>query len=209
MTQLEIYNGALATLGHDQEVKTLADNTSVRRWCDRFYAQDRQELLREIAPQWAKLYTDLEDGSEVSDNDEWQYAYYLPTGFLRIIQICDSDGVRVPFKLFSNSVYVNQESVRLEYIQDIEDTTLFDSLFTRALMCKMAIDIALPLTGKEAIRTQVIKELSVYITDARNMDGQDSREVGIPADHNWWANCRGASSSSGYGTANGTYYPGR
>jgi len=208
MTQLDIYNGALATLGHDQEVKTLTDNTTVRRWCERFYGQDRQELLREIAPQWAREYGDLGLGDTVVDNNEWGYYFQLPVGMLKLIQVCDSSGIGIPFKLFKNYLYANSQNVRVEYIIDVVDTTIFDPLFIRALMCKMAVDIALPLTGKEAIRTQVLKELSVYITDARNMDGQDSREIGVPADPNWWANCRGAKFNPGMGTANGTYFPG-
>jgi hypothetical protein len=61
MTQLEIYNAALASLGHDQTVAALTDTTPEATWCNRFYDQGRKMMLRLTNPTFASMYEELSD----------------------------------------------------------------------------------------------------------------------------------------------------
>ena len=211
MTQIDIFNGALAQLGHDQDVITLTDKTAVAAWCNRFYDQDRVELLRMLAPGFARMYADLGTGNTISDNNEWSYSFNVPEDCVRVLSVKDPAGtgdVQTSFKIFQGQIFCNIQNAKIEYVQNVTDTTLFDSLFIRALMLKIAADIATPLTGQNALRKQALQELAYAMADSRNMDGQDAREVGNPSDPNWWANCRGAKYDPGFGDSTGTYYAG-
>ena len=209
MTQLQIYNAALAVLGHDQKCVTTTDQTAVCNWLNTFWDEDRQEMLRILEPGFARAYGSLGNPQAITDNQLLQYAYNLPAYCLKLRCVKDQTMMSVAkYDIYQSRIYTNISPATAQYVIDVTDPTKWDSLFTRVMMYKLAVDVSLPLSGAEATKQQMEKGLDAAIRDFRHMDGDENRQTGDPADPNWWVNCRGINRSGvGYGTAAGNYFP--
>jgi hypothetical protein len=189
MTQLEIYNAALASLGHDQTVAALTDTTPEANWCNRFYDQGRKMMLRLTNPTFASMYEELSD-VETSDIPGWLYQWPRPGDLVSIISVTDDAGDPAQFRLLNDKIITNVDAGGVEYIFDETDTDAFDPLFTQALIARLAADIAVPLTGKADLRRIMEQACASAMSDFRTRDANDGREVGDPADANYYVTSR-------------------
>lgn len=189
MTQLEIYNAALSSLGHDQTVTALTDTTPEANWCNRFYDQGRKTVLRLTKPTFAYMYEELAD-VEDSEVPGWLYQWPRPGNLISIISVTDSDGEPAKFRLLNDKIIANVDAGGVEFVFDETDTSVFDPLFTQALIARLAADVAVPLTGKADLRRVMEQACAAAMSDFRACEANDGREVGDPADPNYYVTSR-------------------
>jgi len=189
MTQLEIYNAALASLGHDQTVASLTATTPEANWCNLFYDQGRKELLRLTKPTFAMRVEALDD-VEDSELPEWEYQWPRPGSLLALESVRDENGDRIRFKLLADLILTIEDAGSVEFVIDEDDTEVFDPLFTKALISRLAADVALPLTGKADLRRVMEQNYQTAVSDFRLCDAQDGRDVGDPAQSNYYVSVR-------------------
>lgn len=189
MTQLEIYNAALSSLGHDQTVASLTATTPEANWCNLFYDQGRRELLRLTKPTFAMRYEELSD-REDSELPEWDYQWPRPGDLLALESVKDENGEPMRFKLLADQILTKEDAGGVEFVIDEDDTEVFDPLFTKALIARLAADVALPLTGKADLRRVMEQNFQTAVSDFRACDANDGRDVGDPADANYYVTAR-------------------
>jgi len=191
MTQVEIYNMALNHLAHDQAVTATTDTTAEATWCNRFYDQARQELLRLARPNWSRRIEDLEDCETLTDGVRWGYIYPRPDGCLLIQGLLDSSEVAIDYQIVADGIMANVEDARIDYVVDEDDTAVFDAHFVLALTFKLASYIAYPLTGKPDVKRLMEQGLAAALSDMRSLDANEDRCVGMLKDHNAYVTARG------------------
>lgn len=134
------------------------------------------------------------------------YAYVMPTDCVRVVRVIDPalanvflssgtgfddnfdafnfDSTRFgffdppeTFELRSGGLLCsNIPCAGLKYIFDVTDTSKFDDRFVEALSYRLAMDLAMPITGSPQITQQMAQMFTSSIQAARLADGQESRK---------------------------------
>ena len=168
MSSTKIANLALQKIG-EARINSLDDEADKNaRVCKLNYEQARGEALMACRWRFAKKQTSISKLA-AAPTYKWQAAYQLPSDCLRLTEI-QGDDVWIPKEYFdiqgkslmlydSNDFDVPADTVNIEYIADVTDTTYFDYLFTNVLALKLASMIARPLTGSDSLGPQLTQEL--------------------------------------------------
>jgi hypothetical protein len=78
----------------------------------------------------------------------------------------------------------------VKFIYDEDDPTMFDALFTQALVYKLASLVAAPLTGKAALTQQMHQLFATSLGDAARVDASEDRDRGDQVDANYYVTAR-------------------
>lgn len=147
-TALDICNMALAKLGEPPIAALNPAGLLPSRLCYMHYHPCRREMLCANSWTFAKRTVTLAE-------PEQSFAYFihqLPMDALRVL------AVSVPnWTLRGRAIWCEQERIRLEYIADVEDTSLFESLFVEALATRLACKLCAPLINSTTTR-QILTE---------------------------------------------------
>ena len=153
-TPLDICNLALSRLGESPIEALDANGSLASRLCYMHYHPVRREVL--CANRWSfatrrATLRSAEDG--VEGDDTHQRRHSLPQDCLRVL------GVNArSWTLRGRAVYASSPEIRLLYIADEEDTSLFEPLFTEALVLRLAWKLCIPLINSTTARQALGEE---------------------------------------------------
>lgn len=201
--QIQIYNIALARVGHTKRVLTLSDATMERETCALFYELCRDSVLRDFPWRFAKRTVALTQ-LEGTPPEKWLYIYEKPTGCLKARYI-EYPGNRNPraedkikFEVASISsddltytlpdvapnpavsvdvIFTDQDEAVLTYTEQVTDTTRFDPLFVSALAWRLAAELGLPLTGKTNFSSMCMQMYERTVREAAAASLSEGREA--------------------------------
>jgi len=155
-SETSIANLALAEISA-HEITNLADGTEPARWCRRFYAQSRDEMLRTHPWNFAMRRAVLAELS-TAPVSEWARQYALPADFISLYQL---NGTRVwsgagvagggneLCQVEGGALLTNASAASIRYVFQQTDATKYDPLFVTALSLLLASKIAKPITGND------------------------------------------------------------
>lgn len=104
------------------------------------------------------------------------------------MRVTKTDDDLLPYRIEGSALLINTDSVKIEYISQITDTTVFDSLFVEALGKKIASRLAFNLSDNNTLTQFMEQQYRDKIKQARSMDGQEGTPRNIEADQ--WLNIR-------------------
>lgn len=175
-TKLDICNMALAILGQ-AELSSLTEDNQRAILCNQYYDVVRQQLLRAHDWGWARGKDKLVLIREDEESDKPAYIYNKPAACLFVLRIYNLGLHRVfrdqEFKLEYDAekkyevIRSYLEEAYVEYIRDIEDTSLFDSQFISALAALLAHEIAMSLTGSTNLSQLAMQKYQLALNEAR------------------------------------------
>jgi hypothetical protein len=163
----DIANAALAFLGVDYEIRSLAsEKTLAARTARQYYDKTRDDVLRMFDWAFATKYVAL--GTKVaSPNTEWAFSYAVPADCVKIRKILDGAGrvpamqSRVPFKRATGDlVFTSVDNAIVEYTMRHDTPSTYPADFSLLFGLKLAMRMG-PRMLKTAERDGVLKELSV------------------------------------------------
>ena len=177
ISAVEICNLALSRLG-EKRIASLDEKTKEANECSLFYERDRRAALR--AHPWS-FATVVETLAPLATAEaDYDYAYQKPAGCLRVVKIpnvnSNSPDDTTKFKVRGQKILTDQEAATLEYIQDVEDPNNFDEQFIEALSYRLAMDLALSLTGKLEKLQAMASIYNDMISQAATSDASEERE---------------------------------
>lgn len=185
-SEVEIGNMALGGIGVSHEISSLAEASSEAEQVNRFYAATRNELLRDLSPQFARRYVALALVAS-EPNDDWAYSYRYPSDCLRALRIVDGNRVqtaRIPWEIASDTsgklIYTDQDDAKLRYIARIEDPEQFDPSFVEVLYWKLAWKLATPLSRSKSERDHAFEMYRVARSIANANDGNEGERDNDP-----------------------------
>lgn len=176
-TKLDICNMALAILGQDY-LSSLQEDNQRAVLCNQYYDIVRQQLLRAHDWGWARTKDKLVVLREEEDSPEYNtIVYRKPAACLFVIRLYNEQLSRRfgdrEFKLEYDSdikqevIRTRMEDAYVEYVRDIEDTSIFDSQFISALAAMLAHEIAMSLTGATNLSQLALQKYQLALNDAR------------------------------------------
>lgn len=152
LSVIDICNLALAKLGEAPLLLLDPNGCPASRLCYLHYHPTRREVL--VVNRWdfATTVATLH-GNPPDATGYHNLVHTLPTDCLRVLEV-NSPG----WTLRGRSIFCPAATVRLRYIADVEDTTLFDPLFAEALATRLACKLCVPLTGSTTARQLLTEE---------------------------------------------------
>jgi hypothetical protein len=190
---IQVANRALTKLG-SARITSLADDVKAARSISSCFEDLRDDELRAHRWQFAMKRTSL---AALSDAPAfgYKYQYALPSDFLRIDMVDD----RFPAAIMDN--YIDAEylewtlegnviltdigaPLKLRYIAQITDPTLWDENFREALASRIAMEIAEDLTQSENKKASAAKDYDRSIRQAIRINSIERPAV-MPPDNSW------------------------
>lgn len=165
---VQICNIALSNIG-EQRISALTDNTERARLCNLRFEDCRDAVLRSYPWKCAVARVAL---ASTTAAPAWgfTYQYVLPSDCLRVLDIEDYDQ---PYEIEGKFIVTDATSVKLKYIQRIEDPNQFDSLLIHAVALKLASELAEAVSGRADLRDRMLSKYLQVISEARGVDATE------------------------------------
>ena len=181
---VEICNSALIKIGA-KTISSLSDDSKSAKVCNLQYDRLRKELLRAHPWNFAMSYVALASTGNTPVWDDWTNEFTIPSDVLRILgtnMLYDAKW-EVGYNASGSKVlWCNDNSVKIQYVKDLTNTTRFDASFDEALSLRIAADIAYSLTQSQSVQQNMFKAYTQFLKDARSFDAQEHSAEQVEAD---------------------------
>lgn len=193
-TKTEIFNRALIKLGVNT-VTSPDDPSEQARKCSAVYSSLLKAELRKNPWTFAIKREELAALAETPAFG-WQYAYQLPSDFIRVVQIGEywdfnqirvaTDQPTVPYTLEGQKILTNYAApLRVRYVHNVEDDTeTWDDLFTEAFACRLAQEVCDSLTKNQTKMANMVRVYRDAIVEAKRLNAIELPPVPL-ADNSW------------------------
>lgn len=91
----------------------------------------------------------------------WDYAYQLPPTFLRLVKLNGVDYRGQPgddHEIEGRTLLTDQATADIEFIAYKDETADYDPLFVKAIVAKLAAEIAVPIRQDEVLAARMMEE---------------------------------------------------
>lgn len=176
---IAICNRAILRCGQKEMISSLSEDSEAARLCNAVFALCRDEVLAEADWPFARRSAVL---SEIADhgNLKWTYGFALPADYIATREIFT--GVRrtntpTPYAvelraggaghmLLTDEAAVTDEAPYLTYTARVESPSLWHPYFSDALAWRIAMDIALALSGKADVQRTCAQMYEIALSKA-------------------------------------------
>lgn len=175
---VDVCNMALDFIGQAQISSIEAPTRQSEIIVARHYDQVRRELLREWV--WNFAYT---LGTASLDTDieipfDYKNAYLLPNDCVRFISMeGDSEIDRATdYQISGRHIYYDGDdaaSINVRYVRDVTDVTLWDDLFRKIVVLKLALNLCYPFSKSKSDTERINSLLTLELKGAISIDGQE------------------------------------
>jgi len=170
----DLINFSLRLIGASPIV-SLTDGTPSANAADDVYTEVRDNLLRSHNWNFATKRSQLAQSS-TAPTFEFDYAYPLPSDWLRTISVHDNDAgystilFRMELIGSQRAIVTSSSECYLRYVSQVTDTNLMPPDFRRALTYSLARDLSVALASSNTLREQYSAEAARALGKARSTD---------------------------------------
>lgn len=172
VAEIDIWNMALDMLD-EAPISSPSEDTSVRLWFSRNFAQTRDSELRKFAWNFALARVQLAASVE-APAWRWLYKYELPGDCLRMMALRQDgalNGTLIPYELEGEAILTDAIApLKLRYIKRVTTTGLWDTLFVDVVAAKLAAKMAHWITGKSSYAQFAEQNYQQTLREARRID---------------------------------------
>lgn len=182
ITVLDIWNRALAAIGHDRFIGNVDSPFIEAVHCRMEWDAARKSVLTAHRWGWLVLEVPICDGTETTDTATGKtvYIYPRPSGALRIVSVTDEEGSRVNWKAVNAQIEAEVDPVKISYLPDAEDPDDWPATVQDAIVAELAARIAVPVR-KDARTADNMRRTAIAALDlARQRDAQEEEYDGEP-----------------------------
>lgn len=184
-SEVDICNLALSKLG-EQTIIALTEDSKSARVCNLFYSDTRDSLLRSHPWNFAIKRVEL---AKLTTTPIYGFdsEFQLPSDCLRVMYT-DLQSSNQDFRVEGKKLLANSDSIRIEYISRVEDTTQFDASFVDALWMLLASRIAYNISDNNTLVDFLNSASDKAIQKAKAINGQEG--IPYPTEADEWLNAR-------------------
>lgn len=156
-SKINICNNALLRIGADI-INALNEQSKEAEYCNKFYDEDRVEVLEQHPWNFAMKQTTLSKLAETPN--DYSFVYTLPSDYViarKIVDTANPENNQIKYEVRERKLYTDQDAAILEYTFDQGDTTAFSSAFSNALAWRLAADLAMPITNNIAVQEAMMR----------------------------------------------------
>lgn len=178
LSEVEICNMALAKIGSDSFITSLADETKAARHLSIFYAPIRDSLLRSHLWRFARKQYQLAPLVTEPLFDGGKY-FQMPTDCIRVITPDDEYFERYGrWSVEGDKIKADTDLLQIVGIERVTDTSRFDTIFTEALATRIAHELCMPLAQSVELKATLKADMRELIIRAAHVGAteQDSQK---------------------------------
>lgn len=187
---VEIANIALSKLGDEGEITSLEENTRAARAINGCFTAMRDAVLRDHPWNFATKRAQLPALADAVVWGDWT-AFSQPADFIRLLEVDGTDAQQIGYgetwwQIEGRQILARKAGpLNIRYTARIEETGLWDALFTEALACRIAMQVALRITGSQETLRSMRQLYKDALGVAKQVDGQDNPPEELP-DSSWF-----------------------
>lgn len=183
-SQIEIVNYALAELGADL-ITSMSDPVKAAVLASAMWPICTEAVMRSYPWNCLIKRASLTPDAQVP-LDEWEVQFTLPPTCLRVLRtdLTDDQYVVEGRKLLADS-----NTVKIKYLDNVSDVTLWDPLFVHAVTARLAQALAYPLVQSQSLKDTMGEAYRSRVREARSIDAQEGKLDLLEADD--WLESRG------------------
>lgn len=173
---------ALTELGAGKISNYLTDTSEKAVNCRLFYEPAIDEVIRSHEWNSAIWYQSLAEIASTDDNylltgyDEWTYQFQLPTDPLCLRPLEVPNYKKYDYEIVSGYLLTNLSTVLLKYLRKLTDPTKYDPLLVKAIVYKLAADMAVKITGSRQDRADMLILYELHLNRAKDVNGRETEE---------------------------------
>jgi hypothetical protein len=186
-----ICNQAIARIGgiRINDYDDATDTKLEAIYCRLFFPQTSRSLMKDHYWPFAKARVQL-SANTVDPVFQYDYQYYLPTDFLRLILFYNGsdkpDGrTYYTYELEGAHLLTNESAVYLRYVKHVTDVGSWDTLFIECIVLRLAAKLCMALKQSLDIKADIDRELMVLMHKVRAMDRMEEQVIGREALRTW------------------------
>ncbi len=189
-SSVQIVNSGLILIGAEP-INSLSDTSKAAKLANRMYDLLRQDLLLSHPWNFAVARKELAVTVNTPEYD-YAYEYTLPSDVLRVLDTDLPQGE--PWEIGINpttgdKVFMTDSSaVKIKYVKNLTDTTLFTPTFEQALAARIAAHFAYALVQSSTLQQNMYSLYKDLLSSARSFDAQESADQELEA--NEWLDVR-------------------
>ena len=170
-SEVDICNIALYRVGAER-ISSLSDNNKRAKICNDIYSFERDLLLREHPWNFATKRVSL---AKTANTPEFGYdsEFQLPSDYVRVIDTEYGDFETFEYRVEGDKFLCDENSVKIEYVYQVTNTSLYDAKFTEALSLRIASRLAYSMVNSSTLQQQIFGEADLALRDARLFDAQE------------------------------------
>jgi hypothetical protein len=172
---VEICNSALVKVGAAR-ITSLNDPTKTARICKEQYDKLRRKLLRDHPWNFSISRVALGLTTNVPAF-EFTKEFLLPSDVLRVIETDLHETTSWEQEINKNNkkvIVTDASSLKIKYIKDVTDTSIFASDFSEVLAYLIASDLAYSIVQSVNLQRQTFQIYKDQLAQARSFDSQES-----------------------------------
>jgi len=188
----EIVNIALRKIGQTN-ITSIDDGTATANVANDLYTEARDELLRIHPWNFAIKRVKLAQSSN-TPIFEFDYAYPLPSDWIRTVSVHDNDGGygslkhRMEFLVNQRVIVCNSDQVYLRYVHRVTDPNFMTPDFRSTLESLLSRNMSIAISNSDNMYEIFDKEYKRSLARARSTDGMGSSPEQRPRGS--WASVR-------------------
>lgn len=180
-SQVDVCNSALQKLGA-ASIISLTDNSREARQCNLAYDSNRRSELRKHRWNFAIKRAVLAPDTTAPAFD-FLYQFTLPSDCIRLLLPSD---ITLDWTVEGRKVLTNDgTSIKIRYLADITDPTMWDPAFYDMLSISLAIDLCEPLTNSTGKRQALEQDYKDALREARRNNAFEQTSANPPDDDFW------------------------
>lgn len=180
-SKVQICNLALIRLGVGT-ITSLSDNTDAANLCNILYDDIRDEVLSE-GP-WSVTVTRKElNKTTNTPSFGYTYEFQLPTSpkCLKVLEINEEVPGTYDYRIEGDKLLANISTMRIKYIGQITDTGLYSPWLKRALVSRLAAELAYNLTGSSRVAELMMAKYERDLATGLSNDTQQGSADDMPS----------------------------
>ena len=155
---------ALENLNYSSLISSGAQEEAVT--CCRHFAAVRDSLLHAYPWVFALKVAALSTLTAASASMGWKYGRNLPTGCLRPLRIMLAHKTTLDYEQVGNVIYCDRSDGTLRYTSSVTGTDSWPPLFQDAFCARLALEIAVAVTGTGEFGESLMGQYNLAIAEA-------------------------------------------
>lgn len=161
------------------------DDTNEARIVKRMYEESKKEVMR--SHPWNSIRKRVTLSPTVT-TPAFYYSntYQLPSDYLRVLPygtLADTE-----YQIEGKKLLSNESSVELIYLANIDDTTVFEALLTKAIALRLAADICYRIVQSNSLVERLEGQYERVLRRAKTINAQEQQSQNLEAED--WLNSR-------------------
>jgi signal transduction histidine kinase len=178
---VDICNQALIRVGADTII-SLGDGTQEAKLCNLWFNTVVEETIAEGMWSSAIFRIALNRTTNVPAF-EYDFEYQLPTNpkVINVLEINENRAGDKKYAIEGDKLLSNESVVKIKYLGRVDNTELFGPYLTRAIVTRLASELAFPLTSNRALAESLLRKYEMDLQKGLTNDNQQGTSIELIA----------------------------